>query len=371
MKVLHICNNFISSTVHQKMVEHSRKIGIKNTVFAPVVTLEGRVQPGEDEYAVRCVNQVDRFFFFYKQRKTRRSLEKTVPVNAYDCLHTHCVFTDGNTALWIKQKTGIPYVVTINNTDLNHFFRLRILLRPRGVQILREAAHIVYISEPYHKAVINRYIPERYREELESKTSIIPFGIDDFWLNHCDQGKKALREKTLRLVFAGDICKNKNLDAIIAAMRILEGRGWTVSLIAAGKVLDSAVHERLLAEPTVNYVGLVSKESLLEYYRKSDIFVMPSFTDTFGLVYAEALSQGLPIIYSQGQGFDGQFQEGYVGYHVDPHSQTSVADAIERIASDYNRIQANCAEAALKFSWDTIARQYQKIYESIVLGERE
>jgi len=44
---------------------------------------------------------------------------------------------------------------------------------------------------------------------------------------------------------------------------------------------------------------------------------MPSITETFGLVYAEALSQGLPVLYTRGQGFDRQFEEGEVGYAVD------------------------------------------------------
>ena len=41
---------------------------------------------------------------------------------------------------------------------------------------------------------------------------------------------------------------------------------------------------------------------------------MPSITETFGLVYGEALSQGLLIIYTKGQGFDGQIKEKLAGY---------------------------------------------------------
>ena len=87
MNILHICNNFISSTVHQRMAQASRKLGIRNTVFAPVVTLEGRVQPEEDEFAVNCVNSLDRFFFHRKQRKTYAALQKTLDPQKYDYLH--------------------------------------------------------------------------------------------------------------------------------------------------------------------------------------------------------------------------------------------------------------------------------------------
>jgi glycosyltransferase involved in cell wall biosynthesis len=58
------------------------------------------------------------------------------------------------------------------------------------------------------------------------------------------------------------------------------------------------------------------KEKLLNNYRNSDIFIMPSYNETFGLVYIEAMSQGLPIIYTQNEGVDGYFKEGSVGYSV-------------------------------------------------------
>lgn len=51
------------------------------------------------------------------------------------------------------------------------------------------------------------------------------------------------------------------------------------------------------------------KKQLREAFSISDIFVMPSKPETFGLVYVEALSQGLPILYAKGEGFDGYFDE--------------------------------------------------------------
>lgn len=61
---------------------------------------------------------------------------------------------------------------------------------------------------------------------------------------------------------------------------------------------------------------------------------MPSFTESFGLVYAEAMSQGLPVIYSKGQGFDGQFAEGVVGYHVDAHDPEELCENIIKMTAE-------------------------------------
>ena len=367
MKVLHICNNFIVSAVHQKMVDASRRLGIQNTVFAPVISAIGRVTPHEDEYAVECVTKLDRFVFYHKQEKTYRALKATVPVEAFDLIHTHCIFSDGNVARRLKWELGIPYLVTINNTDLNAFFRLRRFLRPCGILVMKEASHIIFISEVYRQSLFQKYVPQQERETLLQKTHIIPFGIDDFWFDHIDNEKKhLLLEKKIRLLFVGDICKNKNISTVVAAVSRLREEGWDISFTIVGKILDKRLYRELSKAEFLTYGGEQTKETLIDYYRQSDIFIMPSFTETFGLVYAEALSQGVPVIYSQGQGFDGQFQEGVVGYHVDPYSMEAVAESIVRIAKEYDTIQPRCAVAARKFSWMEIARQYEKLYQQML-----
>ena len=93
---------------------------------------------------------------------------------------------------------------------------------------------------------------------------------------------------------------------------------------------------------------------------------MPSFTETFGLVYVEALSQGLPVIYTKGQGFDGQFPEGTVGYHVTPTESKDVAEKILKIAENYMKISSNCNNGIKKYQWKMISEEYLRIYRGII-----
>ena len=92
---------------------------------------------------------------------------------------------------------------------------------------------------------------------------------------------------------------------------------------------------------------------------------MPSWQETFGLVYAEAMSQGLPVIYSKGQGFDGQFPEGQVGFSVNSASAKSVAEGIIGVIENYSQIAPNCIPSAARFDWHDICQQYLEIYDRV------
>ena len=106
----------------------------------------------------------------------------------------------------------------------------------------------------------------------------------------------------------------------------------------------------------------MEQEALKQEYRDHDLFALASKTETFGLVYAEALSQGLPILYSKGEGFDGQFAEGYVGFAVDPWDVDDIARGIRKIVVAYPELANNTTIAADRFRMSLIAQAYGRLY---------
>ncbi len=262
-------------------------------------------------------------------------------------IHAYTLFTDGNCAMELSKKYGIPYVVAVRNTDVNDFFKKFPWLRKRGAEILRCAARVFFLSPVYRDQVFAHYIPEELKPQIEKKTEIVPNGIDDFWLKMppeelLQERLNRLQKKELRVIYAGRIDRNKNIPSTIQALEQMAADGWKVAFTVVGKVADEKVFEQIRRSPLLHYVPAQPKEPLRELYRQHDIFVMPSFTETFGLVYAEAMSQGLPVVYSEGQGFDGQFPEGTVGYHADPHSVAQIRDAIEKTIAEYQGIAGVC-----------------------------
>ena len=88
---------------------------------------------------------------------------------------------------------------------------------------------------------------------------------------------------------------------------------------------------------------------------------MPSLRETFGTVYIEALSQGLPVIYTKGQGIDGYFDQGLTGFACDPMNVHEIKEAILQIMGNYQTTSQACALAAQDFQWHVIANQYNEV----------
>lgn len=369
MRILHINCNYIGTTLHQLMIEQLDALGYDNEVFVPTYDKNiAIIKPNDNVYVSECFNKWDRMVFDYKQQKIIKAIEEHYDVSSFDLIHAYTLYTDGNVARVLSGKYGIPYVVAVRNTDVNDFLKKMIHLRKRGLKTLLSAKEVFFLSEVYRVQMFERYIPKQYQEEIQEKTHIIPNGIDKFWFENTPEQDKVIDKSHIKLVYAGRIDKNKNIPTTQKAMEILRNQGYKTTLTVIGKVQDEKEYQIIKDDPHTTYLPAMPKEKLIDVYRESDIFVMPSFTESFGLVYAESMSQGLPVIYSKGQGFDRQFDEGSVGYHVDSGSPKDVAEAIKCVIENYDQISSNCIPSSHCFTWEHICKNYSELYKKTAKG---
>jgi glycosyltransferase involved in cell wall biosynthesis len=367
LKVLHINSNYLYTTLHEEMIQNLNLKGIENTVFMPTSgKIKYVVEPKGYVYNPTCFSDKDRYFFHGKQIKILNSLKESLDIASYDILHAHTLFTDGGIAYKLKKETHRPYVVAVRNTDVNTFFKYMAHLRGYGVRILKEAEKVIFISENYRSLVLDKYIPAKMEKEIFNKSEVIPNGIDNYWFENRGYPKTLKNSgKDINLIYAGTINKNKNIITTSKAVETLCKKGYNIKFTVVGKVADKSIYQKIKNKPYINYLEQKSKEELIDIYRANDIFVMPSITETFGLVYAEAMSQGLPVIYSKGQGFDGQFEEGKVGYHVNSRNAKEISKRVMEIVGNYEKISSNSLNLYKKYNWIDIAEQYKKLYTSI------
>lgn len=368
MRILHINSYYAGSLFYKNLYNKQREKALNIEVYLPMA--ENATIPKMDlgEYTKISKNhgKYDRAFFHFKHKKIYSDILEKYDIEKYDIIHAHSLFSNGYIAYKLYKKYNLPYIVAVRNTDINIFFKKMLHLRKLGVNILKNADKIVFISNTYKDYLIDEYIPRKDQKAIAYKSYVIANGIDDFWLENKFYKRKFIKDKKLNLLYVGLVDKNKNIETSIKACDMLIEEGFDIKYRIIGNIKDETRRGLIKSRDFIKHVDHSSKEKLLNYYRTSDVFVMPSHHETFGIVYIEAMSQGLPLIYTRGQGFDGQFKEGQVGYGVDPNSPEEIVKSIKDIIDNYNYISQKCLENVEKFSWDKIEKDYRDLYDSIL-----
>lgn len=375
MKVLHLCSDYAGTPLYRDLVESLDRMNIQQIIYIPVRSPD-MINKYVSTSATNAVyhfpyilNPYLRLNFFRKISKIAGDVKSRIDKSTPDIVHAHFLFSDGGVAYKLKKDSGLDYIVTVRNTDINVFFKYMIHLRKFGLQILINARNIIFLSSTYKSALLNRFIPSEYHSELEAKSLIIPNGLNNFWLENISL-PKTINRSHYSLIYIGEFSKNKNIPSIIKVTDSLIARGYNVQLIIIGQYGNNVREIQKLVTERENYIQSIpkidDKQALLGYYRNSDIFLMPSFYETFGLVYLEAMSQGLPVIYTKGQGFSGYYADGEVGYAVSPSSTDEITGKIEMIIDNYGKISENCVKEVRNFTWEHIASRYAELYSKIV-----
>lgn len=366
IKVLQICSYYLGTKLYQNLFNSLEKFNIEEDAYVFVdKNHEIKEEYPSNVYISKCYNKYDRLFFHVKHTKVLNDIKNKMDLGKYDIMHAHSLFSNGYIAYKLNQEYNIPYIVAVRNTDVNIFFDKMIHLRAMGVNILKNAEKIIFISEPYKKYTIDKFIPEKYKKEIENKSVVIPNGIDEFWLNNKFRDKSGPQNNKINLIYVGKIDTNKNIETTTEACKLLIEQGYEVNYKIIGKIVNEKYNDFIKKYSFIKYVPYCQKEDLINHYRDSDMFVMPSKHETFGLVYAEAMSQGLPVIYTRGQGFDGQFDEGEVGYSVQYDSSEEIAERVKDVLNNYEVISNNCIEKVERFDWDKIGKEYLTLYRGL------
>ena len=364
MRILQIANGYLKNKLYGHLFSNLEQLGVEETVFVPVRRGENIPEHPENVHIIPCFGQLDRVLFYKKQKQMISWLETNTEISSFDVIHAHTVFSGGYAAMQLHKRYGIPYIVAVRNTDVNTFFKYMVHLRSLGVEIMRNAEKVVFLSPAYQQTVLNKWVPARYRQEILEKSQVIPNGIAPLFLKNQPKSKQK-PEKAVRLVYVGDINTNKNLDLTVKAAERLRREDLDVTITAVGSIKEEKYRKLIEETPFLTHHSRCGQEEVIQHLRDADIFVMPSHTETFGLVYAEAMSQGLPVLYTAGQGFDGHFPNGTVGYAVSDLDAQELAEKIRAVIERFETLSAACVIGARRFDWKQIAGIYADIYREL------
>ncbi|MFV0224102.1 glycosyltransferase family 4 protein [Empedobacter falsenii] len=371
--ILHITNDYSGSTVYKNLVEELDNLGLSQIVYNPIKEksrigknkIDLEVNDSDIIYSHILNKTSDRVFYRKKIKKILKDIETKIDFSKIKMIHAHTWYSDGGVAYLLSKKYNIPYIVTIRNSDLNVFQKYLIHERSFGRKILEKAKNIILIAASYNQRVLSESSLQKIKAQLEIKLKIIPNGVDSFWINSAVEKKIKTDKKVFNLLFIGKFTEGKNVVPLQLAVNELNKEKNIVHLhlIGGGGNAHQKVLDQLdLNKNTMTYHGKIFDMSKLkEHFESADIFVMPSKHETFGLVYVEAMLQGLPILYTANEGIDGFYDE-KIGEKVCNSTVDEIKIKLFNLIEDYNSYNIPTEKLKKNHNWKNIALVYQQLY---------
>lgn len=369
--ILHITVGFNYSGLYKQLFKELSSQAIKQMVYVPSHddSSISKIDPLEypyDIYTNRVIKKRHKLMYFSKINAMKKDVVKKINLKEIQIIHAHSLFSDGGVAYELYKQFNIPYIVAVRDTDINKYYKHAKHLKRHARNILDHAQQVIFLSPAYKNRLFTEYV-NKDNERLIEKSLVIPNGINEFWHEQEVAPKTLDKTVPLKLLFVGQVTKRKNLLTVIKTVQQINigGKQAELTVVGTGDLLET--YQKQYSNDQIIFKGKVSdKEILQQIYRSHDLLVVPSFTETFGLVYIEAMSCGTPVIYSKGQGIDGYFKQGQVGYAVESTNLVEIREAIRVISNNYTETSHNGIFYSASFNWKDIAGRYREIYQSLL-----
>ena len=202
----------------------------------------------------------------------------------------------------------------------------------------------------------------------KAKIALIPNGVSVPQVNEKRNWKPNNR---LRVMYMGRLHPKKGIENLFEAMALLKRNIHSSLSVYGGGGSDYRVSlERrvieLGIEDLVVFHGSVSGEAKEVAFSSSDVCVLPSFTENFGMVVAESLAHGIPVIASKGTPWS-RLEDYRCGVWVD-NTPDKIASALRQISDENLEEMGERGRQWMQqeFSWGHVANQMYELYESLV-----
>lgn len=279
-----------------------------------------------------------------------------------DAINIHFVHPFGLVALWSKIFMRVPVTISmIGRTDV--WNDMGVNERRYATLALKSATNYTEITE-YCLA----------GSPLAKKAKPLPYGVDGNDYNPVNRSE-ALRaelgiapEKTM-LLTASRLSPVKRVDVLMDVAKVLETRApGQFQLVVVGQGNQKPMLlERIESEGITNVTmaGYVEESDLPAYYASADVFVSHSTSETFGVMFAEAMASGLPIVAANTSSVPMVVTDGDNGFLVKPFDVEAFADRIIALRENPPLtaaiVERNITKANTVYDWATIAARMREI----------
>ncbi len=293
-----------------------------------------------------------------------------VSKNKYDVINTHFAVPSGPLGYIISKIFRIPNLLFIHGGDIydpskkmsphDHWFFKRVVRF-----ILNTADRIVCQSSNTRDNAVNYYSPKK-----DITIIPLPFHVPVFV-------KKTRKELDLRsdeflIITVGRLIKRKAYDTAIRAIAELKSSNVRLLIIGDGpekEFLQSVAHECGVTEK-ISFLGYCDDDSKFKYLSASDLFLMTSLHEGFGIVYMEAMYCGLPIVSANNGGQNDFLKHGEHALLFNVGDHKKCAYYISEFINNkdlYKSCGINNVKTVQTFYADKIAEIFLKIFDEMIM----
>lgn len=311
----------------------------------------------------------------------------------YTIIHSH-YWDAGYAGILLKKRLKIPHVHTPHSMgklkslemaveDLPvarlkpaYRYHVRIALEQR---IYNQADAIHVLCETNRIQLLRHYIVD-----FEKINVIFP-GVDGKYFNaKATQHDKTVNLKENAILTMCRFVPAKGIDRVIEALSLLKnkvpfhwymGGGVTEDYMSDEEKVNNervtALLKKYRLRDRCTFLGQINHDHQLpSYYRKADVFILPSRFEPFGLTTIEAMACGTPTIVSSVAGSKEVIIDGLNGFIVNTHDRRALAAAIHKLLTNHKqqkRISENAAiTIAEHYRWDKIADKMIQMYNDLL-----
>ncbi len=291
---------------------------------------------------------------------------KLAKTRKYDTIKTLFAVPTGPLGVKLSKKLQIPNSLTILGGDIydptkkNSPHKSPIFKRVVK-KVLNTSHTIVAESSDIKNNAIKYYKPNK-------EIKIIPLAYENYNFKSKERKELMLNKDKKYLVTVGRLVKRKGYAYLIKALSLIEDKNVELIIIGNGpekeKLSDFA--KRLEIRERVHLIGNISEEEKFQYLNSSDIYVLSSLHEGFGIVLQEAMQVGLPIVSTNHGGQTDFLKQNENALLVSPKNYLELKEAINKLLND-NKLRSKLSKNNLKkikeFSLKNISEQYCKIFE--------
>lgn len=287
-----------------------------------------------------------------------------------DILHVHYAIPHASAALMAQQilasqNIHIPFITTLHGTDITLVGRDK-SFEPVITFCINKSNAVTAVSESLKKDTLSHFGTTRAVEVIPNFIQI----HEDIVAVDMDERRKYANDEEPILCHVSNFRKVKRVEDVVQIFdRVNKEIPSRLLLIGDGPERYNV--ERLCRElGTCSRVFTVGKiRDAASLIKMSDLFLLPSETESFGLAALEAMAEGVPVISSNTGGIPEVNIQGYSGFLSDVGNVDEMADNCLKLLKDkneLNRFRKQAFEQAKKFDLQHVIHQYETLYKRVV-----